>query len=1001
MNDSPPCIHLAFAVNDNFARPLRILLMSLLEAGNERLSAHIMYHTLGDESISRLQQLTWLFPHLELKLHKLDTAPYAGLPGVKPDGSGAETYFRYCLPSLLPAQPRVLYLDADILARPGEDGSVLSPLWQIELGDNLAAGVRDMWVRSIGYLREIGFSDNELYVNAGILLLNLGQMRREGVEQKLFALSLSTSHRFKDQDAINILFRGRIVELDSIWNFAHENVKREKARRPLARLLHFTGQKPWAEICRNHFRREWKRAARRYARLAARKLRVGLIIDEFFGGAGTAIGGYGALARNYIARYLPNEWIEVEVLLKRGRKWFTATEYEVDGIRLYDLPKRHCCSRWWLKKQKYDVYLSVDMVDDFVLKHTTNPDIRLLCWIQDQRPERAWKEIIASMTCIEEPCYYRANLYRTIHDWAVGGRIRFVSQGHSLIPLARELYDLPGDFPIGYLPNPIELDENVCFNLGQKKKQVIFLGRLEAAKRTWLVCEIAKRLPRYDFYMLGGFMRHKEDNERMLAPYMKGDIPNLHWLGHTTGDEKSKVLRESRIMINTSIWEAIPISWLEALACGTLIVSNLDRENIPSRFGAFVGDLPGDGFDGIDRFIPAITELMENDQLFEKKARAAIKYAREEHNIDRFVRDLPGLVIEEAIAGRRKQCSPPASPASMNQASSEPTFSVIVPVYKVEEYLEECLDSLLAQTFRDFELIAVNDGSPDGCPAILKAYAARDSRLRIINRENGGLSAARNTGLAEAAGRYCLFIDSDDIAHPQLLEICHHFLHTYHADFVSFNYEKIAPHAGLSPRSFDVRAMRHHLSHAPCHLLSQRHRHRIPLMAPTSCYSVELARRHPFIEGLLYEDYPHTISLLRDIRTAVILQQRLYGYTTRPSSIMTARFTTGNIDHYRRGLLSIADAYRGDRQKFSVISRIIYPEILKQIGNAIFRLKERDAAWMNMLLAFRALLQELDQRSLLSWRGHKLRRYVAYRRLVNATESDVPALCPGLERVFH
>lgn len=98
-----------------------------------------------------------------------------------------------------------------------------------------------------------------------------------------------------------------------------------------------------------------------------------------------------------------------------------------------------------------------------------------------------------------------------------------------------------------------------------------------------------------------------------------------------------------------------------------------------------------------------------------------------------------------------------------------PQISVIVPVYKVEPYLRPCVDSILAQTWTDFELILVDDGSPDNCGAICEEYAARDSRVRVIHRENGGLSAARNSGLEVAAGDYISFVDSDDLIAPDFL----------------------------------------------------------------------------------------------------------------------------------------------------------------------------------------------------------------------------------------
>ena len=99
-----------------------------------------------------------------------------------------------------------------------------------------------------------------------------------------------------------------------------------------------------------------------------------------------------------------------------------------------------------------------------------------------------------------------------------------------------------------------------------------------------------------------------------------------------------------------------------------------------------------------------------------------------------------------------------------------PCISVIVPVYKVEKYIYDCINSILAQTFRDFELILVDDGSPDTCGAICDEYAARDARVRVIHKKNGGVSSARNAGLDQAAGDYVAFIDSDDSAEPDYLK---------------------------------------------------------------------------------------------------------------------------------------------------------------------------------------------------------------------------------------
>ena len=118
-------------------------------------------------------------------------------------------------------------------------------------------------------------------------------------------------------------------------------------------------------------------------------------------------------------------------------------------------------------------------------------------------------------------------------------------------------------------------------------------------------------------------------------------------------------------------------------------------------------------------------------------------------------------------------------------------YSVIVPVYGVEKYLDQCVKSVLAQSFTDFELILVDDKSPDNCPAICDAWAEKDSRIRVIHKpQNEGLGFARNTGMAAAQGSYILFLDSDDYIADNLLESCDTAL-TEQTDMLVFGIEYV------------------------------------------------------------------------------------------------------------------------------------------------------------------------------------------------------------------
>lgn len=116
-----------------------------------------------------------------------------------------------------------------------------------------------------------------------------------------------------------------------------------------------------------------------------------------------------------------------------------------------------------------------------------------------------------------------------------------------------------------------------------------------------------------------------------------------------------------------------------------------------------------------------------------------------------------------------------------------PTISVIIPVYKVERYLDACVASVVRQTYTDLEIILVDDGSPDNCPAMCDAWAKKDARIKVIHRPNGGLSAARNSALDVATGDFVFFVDSDDVIEPETLQRAWKMQKNTDADIVIVN----------------------------------------------------------------------------------------------------------------------------------------------------------------------------------------------------------------------
>lgn len=126
-----------------------------------------------------------------------------------------------------------------------------------------------------------------------------------------------------------------------------------------------------------------------------------------------------------------------------------------------------------------------------------------------------------------------------------------------------------------------------------------------------------------------------------------------------------------------------------------------------------------------------------------------------------------------------------SSPTVVNNAMKNPLISVIVPVYKVEQYLEKCVDSLLRQTYPNLEIILVDDGSPDACPAMCDALANANDRITAYHKANGGLGSARNYGVERARGDWIVFVDSDDCVLPEYISDMWTLLEQYGADFVT------------------------------------------------------------------------------------------------------------------------------------------------------------------------------------------------------------------------
>ena len=213
-----------------------------------------------------------------------------------------------------------------------------------------------------------------------------------------------------------------------------------------------------------------------------------------------------------------------------------------------------------------------------------------------------------------------------------------------------------------------------------------------------------------------------------------------------------------------------------------------------------------------------------------------------------------------------------------------PKISVVVPVYKVEPYLRRCVDSILAQTFEDFEVILVDDGSPDNCGAICDEYTAKDARIHVIHQENGGLSAARNAGIdwafANSDSQWLSFIDSDDWVHPCYLDYLYRAAKDSGTIVSACAFVRVEEQAEYPkiPYNYNIEKWG------------------IGVVACCKLYEKQLFSDLRYPENRINEDEFLTYLILDQAGTVAVLNFEMYYYYQNPQGIMISGFTPNKLD---------------------------------------------------------------------------------------------------------
>ena len=270
-----------------------------------------------------------------------------------------------------------------------------------------------------------------------------------------------------------------------------------------------------------------------------------------------------------------------------------------------------------------------------------------------------------------------------------------------------------------------------------------------------------------------------------------------------------------------------------------------------------------------------------------------------------------------------------------------PLISIIVPVYKCEEYLEACVDSILNQTFTDFEIILIDDGSPDNCGKICDDLAEKHNKITVLHQDNQGQAAARNNGVKVARGEWIHFVDSDDLIHPQMLEILYGAVDettqismcgVYKGDNLSENF--------FSPK-IDYRFKKHPINEEQ---LVEMYLDRYQFwIACAKLIKKEIIEKYPFTEGRIYEDNGVVFKWINQTEFVNITDEQLYFYRVNPDSTTQVNFSLKNLDR----LWAFEEQINFyENTDFNELKKTIYKNYAVACAKMYYRLLENEN-WAN------------------------------------------------------
>ena len=310
-------------------------------------------------------------------------------------------------------------------------------------------------------------------------------------------------------------------------------------------------------------------------------------------------------------------------------------------------------------------------------------------------------------------------------------------------------------------------------------------------------------------------------------------------------------------------------------------------------------------------------------------------------------------------------------------------ISIVVPVYKVEKYIRNCIESIINQTYKNLEIILVDDGSTDECPKILDEYSKKDSRIKVIHKENGGLSSARNEGIKLATGKYIGFIDGDDTVNVEMYEMLSNVLEKYKLDIAFCNIVKVY-YNDNNELEFEKTAQKEYEEK----IISNSEALKLMMMdgsvgnfACTKLFKRELFNDIKFPEGKVYEDVGTIYKIVSKVNKIVYVNKNLYHYLYGRPGAITSSFSEKKIidslDVYSEQYNYIKENYKNIKDYANITWIKMYTSAMEKICINDFNDLWNSKEVLNRYESFKKAIDEVNPKL--------LNEYLEPYRLISAT----------------